>query len=173
VRRKSKKEKTLWTEYPDYTSINNIDERPLFDEARVKDEHSVLGQIIRENWDLIHPLARDYILSSAFEWRNLNNELSKKQSSLDIKQENLDSYEEQFETKSQRLILEKDAEIERIKEEISESYKEVIEQKDQEIAQHKMLAESVRTGFDETSLLNLVLKTNFKKKINKLLILRK
>jgi chromosome segregation ATPase len=151
VRRKSKKEKTLWTEYPDYTSINNIDERPLFDEARVKDEHSVLGQIIRENWDLIHPLARDYILSSAFEWRNLNNELSKKQSSLEIKQENIDSFEEQFETKSQRLILEKDAEIERIKEEISESYKEVIEQKDQEIAQYKMLAETVRTGFDETS----------------------
>ncbi|NHK31596.1 MAG: hypothetical protein FK730_09605 [Asgard group archaeon] len=163
-RRKSKKEKTLWSEYPDYTPINNTHERPLFDEARVKDEHSVLGQIIRENWDLIHPLARDYILSSAFEWRNLYNELSKKQSSLDMKQENIEAFEEKFETKSQRLLLEKDAEIERIKEEISESYKKVIEQKDQEIAQYKMLADSVKTGFDETSITQSNLGNQFQEK---------
>ena len=150
-RRKSKKIKTLWTEYPDYTPINNIDERPMFDESRVKDEHSVLGQIIRENWDLIHPLARDYLLSSAIEWRYLFNELTSIKSTLDSKQDKMDVFQEQFDTKSQRLKLEKEAEIERIKEETSESYKEVIEQKNQAIARYKMLADSVKSGYDEGS----------------------
>ena len=75
-KRASKKEKSLWNEYPDYTPINNIDEKPLFDETRVGDEHRVLGQIIRENWHLIHPLARDYMLSSASEWRKANSSFS-------------------------------------------------------------------------------------------------
>ncbi|NHJ38704.1 MAG: hypothetical protein FK731_01635 [Asgard group archaeon] len=147
-RRKSKKIKTLWTEYPDYTPINNIDERPLFDEARVKDEHSVLGQIIRENWNLIHPLARDYLLSSAIEWRYLFNELNMLKSTIESKQDKIDVFKEEFDTKSQRLKLEKDAEIERIKEEISENYKKIIERKDQEIAQYKMLAESVKSSYE-------------------------
>ncbi len=64
-----KKDTTLWSEYPDYNPINNIEEKPLYDESLVSDEHRVLGQIIRENWSLIHPLSRDYMLSAAAEWR--------------------------------------------------------------------------------------------------------
>ncbi|NHJ48668.1 MAG: hypothetical protein FK733_12865 [Asgard group archaeon] len=150
-RRQHKKLRTLWTEYPDYTPIHNLDTRPLFDEVLVKDEHSVLGQIIRENWDLIHPLARDYMLSSAFEWRAILNELNKVKSNLDLKQENLDSHQDVFDQKAQRLLLEKEAEKEHIKEEIEEKYKNLLEQKDQEIAQYKLLADSVKTGFDDST----------------------
>jgi chromosome segregation ATPase len=151
-RRQRKKIKTLWTEYPDYTPIHNLDTRPLFDEAIVKDEHSVLGQIIRENWRLIHPLARDYMLSSAFEWRNILEELNKVKSNLDLKQQNLDSHQDIFDQKAQRLLLEKEAEKEQIKEEIEEKYKALLEQKDQEISQYKLLAETVKTGIDDTQI---------------------
>ncbi len=141
-RRQSKKEKNLWSEYPKYTPINNVEEKPLFDETRVSDEHRVLGQIIRENWQLIHPLARDYLLSSATEWRNLLTEIGMAQSNLESKQRNIQSIQYDYDKKTQNILLEKEAKLERIKEEIAESYKEIIEQKDQELTHYKMLAES-------------------------------
>ncbi len=149
VRRHAKKMANLWTEYPNYTPINNINELPLYDETRISQEHRVLNEIIRKNWFLLHPLSRDYILSSAREWRQLLDEIAILQSTLEIKQNNLDNYQEDYDTKTQRLLLEKDAEIERQKEEITENYQQIIEEKDQEIAQYKMLADSVRTGFSE------------------------
>ncbi|TET33128.1 MAG: hypothetical protein E3J70_00120 [Candidatus Heimdallarchaeota archaeon] len=163
-RRQSKKSKSLWNKYPDYNPINNVDEKPLFDETRVNDEHRVLGQIIRENWPLIHPLARDYILSSAAEWRALLTETGMIQSNLDTKQRNLAGIQEEFDKKNQRLLLEKDAEIERIKEEIAESFKETVEQKDQEIANLKMLVNSV----DETSITRSNLETELSEKDRKI-----
>ena len=141
-RRQSKKEKNLWSEYPEYTPINNVEEKPLFDETRVSEEHRVLGQITRENWQLIHPLARDYLLSSATEWRNLLTEIGMAQSNLESKQRNIQSIQDEYDKKTQSMLLEKEAKLERIKEEIAESYKEIIEQKDQELTHHKMLAES-------------------------------
>ncbi len=141
-RRQSKKEKNLWSEYPGYTPINNVEEKPLFDETRVSEEHRVLGQIIRENWQFIHPLARDYLLSSATEWRNLLTEIGMAQSNLESKQRSIQSIQDEYDKKTQSMLLEKEAKLERIKEEIAESYKEIIEQKDQELTHHKMLAES-------------------------------
>ena len=163
-RRQSKKIKSLWNKYPDYNPINNVDEKPLFDETRVNDEHRVLGQIIRENWHLIHPLARDYMLSSAAEWRALLTETGMVQSNLDTKQRNLSGIQEEFDKKNQRLLLEKDAEIERIKEEIAESFKETVEQKDQENANLKMLVDSV----DETSITRSNLETELSEKDRKI-----
>jgi len=163
-RRKSKKIKSLWNEYPDYAPINNIDEKPLFDETRISDEHRVLGQIIRENWQLIHPLARDYMLSSAAEWRTLLTETGIIQSNLDTKQKSLTGIQEEFEKKTQRLLLEKNAEIERIKEETAESFKETIEQKDQEITNLKMLVDTV----DETSITRSNLETELSEKDRKI-----
>ena len=148
-RRQSKKIKSLWNKYPDYNPINNVDEKPLFDETRVNDEHRVLGQIIRENWHLIHPLARDYMLSSAAEWRALLTETGMIQSNLDTKQRNLSGIQEEFDKKNQRLLLEKDAEIERIKE---------------EIANLKMLVDSV----DETSITRSNLETELSEKDRKI-----
>ena len=147
-RRKPKKIRSLWYEYPDYTPINNIEEKPLFDETRVNEEHRVLGQIIRENWDLIHPLARDYMLSSAAEWRNILTELGLIQSNLESKQKTLSGIQEDYDKKTQQLVLEKDAEIERIKEKISESFQDTLEQKDHEISSLKILKDSV----DETTI---------------------
>ncbi|HUT81329.1 MAG TPA: hypothetical protein VMZ29_09015 [Candidatus Bathyarchaeia archaeon] len=149
VRRHAKKTVNLWTEYPNYTPINDTNESPLYDETRISQEHRVLSEIIRKNWFLIHPLSRDYILSSAREWRQLLDDIALLQSTLEIKQNNLDNYQEDHEINTQRLMLEKDAEIARQKEEISENYREIIEQKDQEIAQYKILADSVRTGYGE------------------------
>lgn len=163
-RRQSKKIKSLWNKHPDYNPINNVDEKPLFDETRVNDEHRVLGQIIRENWHLIHPLARDYMLSSAAEWRALLTETGMIQSNLDTKQRNLSGIQEEFDKKNQRLLLEKDAEIERIKEEIAESFKETVEQKDQENANLKMLVDSV----DETSITRSNLETELSEKDRKI-----
>lgn len=148
-----KKDTTLWTEYPDYNPINNIEERPLYDEARVTDEHRVLGQIIRENWSLIHPLSRDYMLSAAAEWRKfiINHEMGSS-STTDSSDQNevIDVMKQDFETKMQRILLEKDAEIEKIKMDVAESFKEELERKDKEFENYKMMAESVRTNFDDT-----------------------
>ncbi|MCG3253583.1 MAG: hypothetical protein KAX09_07020 [Candidatus Heimdallarchaeota archaeon] len=163
-RRQSKKIKTLWNEYPDYTAINNVAEKPLFDETRVNDEHRVLGQIIRENWHLIHPLARDYMLSSASEWRSLLTETGMIQSNLETKQRSLAGIQEEFDKKNQRILLEKNAEIERIKEEIAESFQKTLEQKDQEIANLKMLVDSV----DETSITRSNIETELSDKDRKI-----
>jgi chromosome segregation ATPase len=172
-RRKSKKPKTLWTEYPEYTPINNIDERPLFDEAQVSDEHRVLGQIIRENWHLIHPLARDYLLSSAQEWRQILNTLHSSQSTLESKQQQIDNFQSSADTQSQRLKLEKDAEIERIKEEIEEKYREMLVQKDQEIAQYKILVKSVKSGLSDATVSQSDIETNAGIKDQRILELEK
>ncbi|MBK5112607.1 MAG: hypothetical protein KGD59_08490 [Candidatus Heimdallarchaeota archaeon] len=163
-RRQSKKIKSLWNEYPDYTPINNVDEKPLFDETIVGDEHRVLGQIIRENWYLIHPLARDYMLSSASEWRKLLTETGLIQSNLETKQKSLAGFQDDFDKKTQRLLIEKNAEFERIKEETAESFKETIEQKDHEIANLKLLVDSV----DETSISRSNLETDLSEKDRKI-----
>jgi chromosome segregation ATPase len=163
-RRQSKKIKSLWNEYPDYTPINNVDEKPLFDETIVGDEHRVLGQIIRENWYLIHPLARDYMLSSASEWRKLLTETGLIQSNLETKQKSLAGFQDDFDKKTQRLLIEKNAEFERIKEETAESFKETIEQKDHEIANLKLLVDSV----DETSISRSNLETDLSEKGRKI-----
>ncbi|MBN1328653.1 MAG: hypothetical protein JXA54_04190 [Candidatus Heimdallarchaeota archaeon] len=169
VRRHAKKMSNLWTTYPNYTPINNINELPLYDETRITQEHRVLSEIIRKNWFLIHPLSRDYILSSAKEWRQLLDEIALLQSTLEIKQNNLDNYQEDYEVKTQRLLLEKDAEIERQKEEITENYRQIIEEKDQEIAQYKILADSVRTGYNETSKIDSSIQTLLDEKDQKVL----
>ena len=167
-----KKDKTLWTEYPDYNPIYNIEERPLFDESRVNEEHRVLGQIIRENWELLHPLSKDYILSSAAEWRNL---LTEYQSTLSIedKDESLEVLKQDFESKAQRIILEKDAEIEKIREEVAENFTEIIEQKDKELAHYKMLAESVKTSYDERQISQSNLQSEMDEREKRILALEK
>lgn len=145
-----KKDTTLWSEYPDYNPINNIEEKPLYDESLVTDEHRVLGQIIRENWSLIHPLSRDYMLSAAAEWRKFFAE--KGMSPVDSSDSNevIDVMKQDFETKMQRILLEKNAEIEKVKMDVAESFKEQLEEKDKEFANYKMMAESVRTNLDDT-----------------------
>lgn len=145
-----KKDTTLWSEYPDYNPINNIEEKPLYDESLVTDEHRVLGQIIRENWSLIHPLSRDYMLSAAAEWRKFFTE--KGMSPVDSSDSNevIDVMKQDFETKMQRTLLEKNAEIEKVKMDVAESFKEQLEEKDKEFANYKMMAESVRTNLDDT-----------------------
>ncbi|MHA1219703.1 MAG: hypothetical protein ACTSO5_13650 [Candidatus Heimdallarchaeaceae archaeon] len=145
-----KKDTTLWSEYPDYNPINNIEEKPLYDESLVTDEHRVLGQIIRENWSLIHPLSRDYMLSAAAEWRKFFTE--KGMSPVDSSDSNevIDVMKQDFETKMQRILLEKNAEIEKVKMDVAESFKEQLEEKDKEFANYKMMAESVRTNLDDT-----------------------
>ena len=163
-RRQSKKIKSLWNEYPEYTPINNIEEKPLFDETRVSDEHRVLGQIIRENWHLIHPLSRDYMLSSAAEWRKLLTETGLVQSNLESKQRNLANIQEEYDKKTQRMLLEKDTEIERYKEEIAENFNDLLERKDQEIASLKLLADSV----DETSITRSNLETEISERDRKI-----
>jgi len=147
---KKKKDTTLWSEYPDYNPINNIEEKPLYDESLVTDEHRVLGQIIRENWSLIHPLSRDYMLSAAAEWRKFFTE--KGMSPVDSSDSNevIDVMKQDFETKMQRILLEKNAEIEKVKMDVAESFKEQLEEKDKEFANYKMMAESVRTNLDDT-----------------------
>ncbi len=147
-----KKDTTLWSEYPDYNPINNIEEKPLYDESLVTDEHRVLGQIIRENWSLIHPLSRDYMLSAAAEWRKFFAE--KGMSPIDSSDSNevIDVMKQDFETKMQRILLEKNAEIEKVKMDVAESFKEQLEEKDKEFANYKMMAESVRTNLDDTKI---------------------
>ncbi|MHA1211682.1 MAG: hypothetical protein ACTSSH_04395 [Candidatus Heimdallarchaeota archaeon] len=151
VRRQSKKTTNLWIKYPDYTPINNIAELPLLDEARIGDEHQVLLEIIRSDWSLVHPLARDYILSCATEWRRQLTEINSLQSNLETKQNSLDNFQVDYDKKTQRLLLEKDAEIERIKEEVAESFRQNIEEKDHAIARHKMLADSVGSSYNGSS----------------------
>lgn len=147
----SKKEKTLWTEYPDYNPINNVQERPLFDETKVSDEHKVIGQIIRENWELIHPLAQDYLLSSAREWREMLKNVQSAQNTENT-QEIIQSMRENFEQKMSKLTIEKDAEIEKVKMEIAEQYKQQLQEKNKEIEHYKMLAESVKSSYDEKTI---------------------
>lgn len=151
-RKRSKKETTLWTEYPDYNPIYNIDEKPLYDETRVSDEHRILGQIVRDNWLLIHPLSRDYMLSSAAEWRKLLSEMGLTKSSLETKEHNLSNIQEDYDKRTQRLLLEKDAEIERLKIEIDEDFQRELAEKEKELEHYKMLAESVSSSFNDTSL---------------------
>ncbi len=153
-RRQSPKKKntTLWTEYPDYNPINNIEERPLYDETRVNDEHRVLGQIIRENWNLVHPLSRDYMLSAAAEWRKFITNHEMRETDSNDQNEIIDVLKQDFETKMQRILLEKDAEIEKIKMDVAESFKEELERKDKEFENYKMMAESVRTNFDDSKI---------------------
>jgi len=143
VKRRSKKANTLWTVLSNYNPINNIIELPLFDESRVSEEHRVLGQIIRENWDLIHPLPRDYILSSAAEWRSLLSEHSLLENNLKMVQQSLDTIKEDYEKKIQAILLEKEAALEKAKEQIAETFRETLERKDEELAQYKMLADSM------------------------------
>ncbi|MBD3191593.1 MAG: hypothetical protein GF308_13175 [Candidatus Heimdallarchaeota archaeon] len=147
---KKDQQKTLWTEYPDYEPINNIEEKPLYDESRVNDQHKVLGEIIRQNWDLIHPLAKDYLLSSAIEWRRLLMNEEKIVNELENKKKLVEEVKADYELKIQRLQLEKDAELEKVKEEITEHFREKLEAKDQEIKHYKMLAESMQSSFDST-----------------------
>jgi len=151
-RKRSKKETTLWTEYPDYNPIYNIDEKPLYDETRVSDEHRILGQIVRDDWLLIHPLSRDYMLSSAAEWRKLLSEMGLTKSSLETKEHNLSNIQEDYDKRTQRLLLEKDAEIERLKIEIDEDFQRELAEKEKELEHYKMLAESVSSSFNDTSL---------------------
>ncbi|NHJ86371.1 MAG: hypothetical protein FK734_12985 [Asgard group archaeon] len=151
-RKRSKKETTLWTEYPDYNPIYNIDEKPLYDETRVSDEHRILGQIVRDNWLLIHPLSRDYMLSSAAEWRKFLSEMGLTKSSLETKEHNLSNIQEDYDKRTQRLLLEKDAEIERLKIEIDEDFQRELAEKEKELEHYKMLAESVSSSFNDTSL---------------------
>ena len=158
-RRQTKKEKNLWTEYPNYSPIFNVNEKPLFDEAKVNEEHKILGQIIRENWDLIHPLTKDYILSSAIEWRKLLSEINLMQSNLETKESNLTNYDSAYQKKTQKLLFEKEAEIEKRKEEIAESFKEIIENKDREIAHYKMLVESAESSLEELKTIKSTLET--------------
>lgn len=168
-----KKETTLWTEYPDYNPINNVDEKPLYDEAMVKDEHRVLGQIIRENWDLVHPLSRDYMLSAAFEWRSLISKQGIDSSSSGSHEESIEAIKNDFETKMQRMLLEKDAEIEKVKMDVAESFKEQLERKDEEFANYKMMAESVRTSFDDTKLSQSNLESDLLAKDKRIAVLEK
>lgn len=166
-----KQEKSLWSEYPDYNPINNIEERPLFDESRVGDEHRVLGQIIRENWDLIHPLAKDYILSSANEWRKLITEIEKITTSDN---DNLMIVmKEEFEQKAQRIILEKEAEIAKVKEEVAESYRTQIEEKNKELEHYKMLADSVKTSIDEKQISQSNIQSEFSEREKRIAVLEK
>lgn len=168
-----KKETTLWTEYPDYNPINNVEEKPLYDEARVKDEHRVLGQIIRENWNLVHPLSRDYMLSAASEWRSLISEQDTGSLSSGNQDESLEAIKNDFETKMQRMLLEKDAEIEKVKMDVAESFKEQLERKDEEFTNYKMMAESVRTSFDDTKLSQSNLESDLLAKDKRIAVLEK
>ncbi len=143
-----KKGKTLWTEYPDYNPINNIEEKPLFDETRVNEEHRVLGQIIRENWHLVHPLAKDYLLSSATEWRNILSKIVAQSTDANVDQSDINILKRDYELKIQNMLIEKEAEIEKIKEQVASTFIETLETKDQELAQYKMLADSVTTTYD-------------------------
>ncbi|MHA1630117.1 MAG: hypothetical protein ACTSXO_10535 [Candidatus Heimdallarchaeota archaeon] len=143
---RSKKPKTLWTQLPNYEPINNIIELPLYDESHVSEEHRILSQIIRENWELIHPLARDYILSSAAEWRSLFSEYTLLENNLKLVQQSLDSIKEEYDKKLQAMLVEKEAAFEKAKEQIAESFRETIEKKDQELMQYKMLTESMSTS---------------------------
>lgn len=149
---KKDEKKTLWTEYPDYEPINNIEEKPLYDESRVNDQHKVLGEIIRQNWDLIHPLAKDYLLSSAIEWRRLLMNEEKILNELENQKKLIEEVKADYEMKIQGLQLEKDAELEKVKEEITEHFREKLESKDHEIKHYKMLAESVESSFDSSQL---------------------
>jgi hypothetical protein len=143
--------KTLWTEYPEYNPINNIDEKPLYDESKVSEQHRILGQIIRENWQLVHPLSKDYMLSAASEWRKL----ILKNDSLETKDlpppppDSLERIQAENEMKTKRLLLEKDAEIERIKEALAEKYEGLLEEKDEQIKHYKMLSASVESSLEE------------------------
>ena len=166
-----KKDKTLWTEYPDYNPINNIDERPLFDESKVSDEHRVLGQIIRENWNLIHPLAKDYILSAASEWRKLN--IGSDMDSTDNMDQLMTAMEDEYGKKAQRIILEKDAEIAKVKEEVAESFRMRLEEKNKEIEQYKMLAESVKTSIDEKQISHSNFQSEFDEREKRIAVLEK
>ncbi|MHA1503604.1 MAG: hypothetical protein ACTSPT_00280 [Candidatus Heimdallarchaeota archaeon] len=149
---KKMKGKTLWTEYPDYNPINNIEEKPLFDETRVNEEHRVLGQIIRENWDLVHPLTKDYLLSSASEWRKILTEVVAQTSDDHVGQSEINILKRDYELKIQNLLIEKEAEIEKIKEQVASTFIETLETKDQELAQYKMLADSVTTTYDSSKI---------------------
>ena len=146
VRRRVKEKKTLWTEYPEYSPMYNLDERPLFDESRVGDEHQVLGQIIRENWVLIHSLARDYMLSSAFEWRALLGELEKQKANLEISPKSFDDFDDELQKKIQSALINKEAEFEKAKTDITESFKETLQNKDLEISQLRMLVDSIKAS---------------------------
>ncbi|MHA1243295.1 MAG: hypothetical protein ACTSP7_01865 [Candidatus Heimdallarchaeota archaeon] len=158
---KKMKGKTLWTEYPDYNPINNIEEKPLFDETRVNEEHRVLGQIIRENWDLVHPLTKDYLLSSASEWRKILTEVVAQTSDDHVGQSEINILKRDYELKIQNLLIEKEAEIEKIKEQVASTFIETLETKDQELAQYKMLADSVTTTYDSSK----ISKTNLESEI--------
>ena len=168
-----KKDTTLWSEYPDYNPINNVEEKPLYDEARVTDEHRVLGQIIRENWNLVHPLARDYMLSAAAEWRKFIIEHEMTPTGSSDQNEVIDIMKQDFETKMQRILLEKDAEIEKIKMDIAESFKEELERKDEEFENYKMMAESVRTNFDDTKISQSNLQSDLSARDNRIAVLEK
>ena len=137
-------------EYPDYQPINNITEKPLYDEAQVNDQHQVLGEIIRQNWELIHPLARDYMLSAAIEWRRLILGLEKFQAELVEEKKDIEKMKADYELRIQRLVIEKDAQIAKLKEDVSENFREMLEKKEQELQHYKMLTESVQSSFDET-----------------------
>ncbi|MHA1738750.1 MAG: hypothetical protein ACTSXA_14255 [Candidatus Heimdallarchaeota archaeon] len=161
---KKMKGKTLWTEYPDYNPINNIEEKPLFDETRVNEEHRVLGQIIRENWDLVHPLTKDYLLSSASEWRKILTEVVAQTSDDHVDQSEINTLKRDYELKIQNLLIEKEAEIEKIKEQVASTFIETLETKDQELAQYKMLADSVTTTYDSSKISKNNLESEIKDK---------
>lgn len=163
-----KKGKTLWTEYPEYNPINNVEEKPLFDETRVSEEHRVLSQIIRENWHLIHPLAKDYMLSSASEWRSILTDIATQTSEGNIDQSEINVLKRDYELKIQNLLIEKEAEIEKIKEQVASTFIETLETKDQELAQIKMLADSVTTTIDTSNISKNNLATEIEEKERKI-----
>ena len=163
-----KKGKTLWTEYPEYNPINNVEEKPLFDETRVSEEHRVLSQIIRENWLLIHPLAKDYMLSSASEWRSILTDIVTHTSEGNIDQSEINILKRDYELKIQNLLIEKEAEIEKIKEQVASTFIETLEIKDQELAQIKMLADSVTTTIDTSNISKNNLATEIEEKERKI-----
>ncbi|MHA1307583.1 MAG: hypothetical protein ACTSO7_12210 [Candidatus Heimdallarchaeota archaeon] len=165
---KKKKGKTLWTEYPEYNPINNIEEKPLFDETRVNEEHRVLGQIIRENWDLVHPLAKDYLLSSATEWRSVLSQIVAQTTEENVDQSEINILKRDYELKIQNLLIEKEAEIEKIKEQVASTFIETLETKDQELAQYKMLADSVTTTYDSSKISKNNLETEIEEKERKI-----
>jgi len=165
---KKKKGKTLWTEYPEYNPINNIEEKPLFDETRVNEEHRVLGQIIRENWDLVHPLAKDYLLSSATEWRSVLSQIVAQTTEENVDQSEINILKRDYELKIQNLLIEKEADIEKIKEQVASTFIETLETKDQELAQYKMLADSVTTTYDSSKISKNNLETEIEEKERKI-----
>ncbi|MEA2070082.1 MAG: hypothetical protein U9O98_02215, partial [Asgard group archaeon] len=150
-RRSSDKESnTLWDKYPDYEPIHNLNDKPLFDETLVTEQHAVLGQIIRENWDRVHPLAKDYMLSCASEWRRLLVSSVQLKNSSQEKEGTLQEKSDQFEKEKEKLLIEKEAEIERIKQELTSKYQKLLDEKDEELEQYKMLSDSVKSSLDDT-----------------------